>query len=112
MVACVAGGHGEDAALVSGDEVSEGWVVACGSGAGEGGVVIWQGGGLHGARWRGGMAWERDWVWGHAEGESHMMSGRGRGRERYIFGMEEGRDNFHCKGSGRLLGWGLCLVAG
>ncbi len=104
MVAGVAGGHGEDAALVTGDEVSEGGVVACGSGAGEGGVVIWQGGGLHGARWRGGMAWERDWVWGHAEGESHMMSGRGLGRERYIFGLEEGRDNFHCKGSGRPLG--------
>jgi hypothetical protein len=87
-------------------------VVACGSGAGEGGVVIWRAGGLHGAWWRGGKARERDWIRGHSEGESHMMSGRELGRERYIFGREEGRDNFHCKGSGRLLGWGLCLVAG
>jgi hypothetical protein len=112
VVAGVAGGHGEDAALVSGDEVSEGWVIACGSGAGEGGVVIGRAGGLHGAWWRGGKARERDWIRGHSEGESHMMSGRELGRERYIFGREEGRDNFHCKGSGRLLGWGLCLVAG
>lgn len=104
MVAGVAGGHGEDAALVSGDEVSEGWVVACGSGAGEGGVVVWQGGGLHGARWRGGKARERDWIRGHSEGESHMMGGRERWGGCYIFGMEEGRDDFRCKGSGRPLG--------